>query len=350
MSEPNLPPEPLSPAHSLPPQPPPFYPPSFGMTLGQALERVSRLLRANLRPFIAIGAYPFAIFIALESLVFGVLFLAGLLPHLPPTPGSVPQYSASTLWAFGGAYILFLPIFALMYGLYYGASTWAALQSDNGLAFTAAQAYRHSWSRIGRYTWLLILRSLIIAAPMIVLVIVCGIAALALGITAATSNNSPTAFLLLIPLFALGYLGFLVWAVLMSLRLSLAFPACVHEEITTGQALRRSGILTRGAKGRIFLALLVIYAIAFIALLVLELVGFIFFAIFAAVSAGSANHVSLLAIAMIAIVCLAVSVFLLVWTAMLMAAYSITFAVFYRDQCFRQNPPAFAPPPAASTL
>jgi len=164
-----------------------------------------------------------------------------------------------------------------------------------------------------------------------------------------SSNASVGAMFLLIPLGILLYLGALVYAVLMTLRTSLAFPACVHENLTAGQAIRRSGVLTNGAKGRIFLALLVIYAISYAAILILYAVGFFIVAIAMAVGAGNMQHLSPVAIGLLAILGLAILIGFLLWTALLMAAYSTAYAVFYRDQRLRKDGPPSAPMPAAAT-
>jgi len=53
----------------------------------------------------------------------------------------------------------------------------------------------------------------------------------------------------------------MVYAVLMGLRFSLAVPACVIEDLTARQAIRRSIELSKGSRGRIFLLGLLVVAI-----------------------------------------------------------------------------------------
>jgi membrane-anchored glycerophosphoryl diester phosphodiesterase (GDPDase) len=152
----------------------------------------------------------------------------------------------------------------------------------------------------------------------------------------------------LIPLAALFYLGSIVYAIFMSLRLSLAFPACVHENLTAMQAIRRSGVLTNGAKGRIFLVLLVIYAISYVAVMILYAVGLFAFAIGALTGAGHASLTSPITIALAVAGVLVLLALVFLWSAVLMAAYSTAFAVLYRDQCLRKDgpPPVQAAQPA----
>jgi hypothetical protein len=326
----------------LPPYPPapavPTLGPAFPMTFGQILDRISRLVRANLSPFLAIGMLPFGIVIALEAVFAGVLYLAGVIPHPPAQPN--PTTLALTIVPL---FILFVPAMLFIYGLYYGATSYAALQADHDLKVTAAEAFRHAWSRIGRYTWLLLLRSLIVGLPIFVLAILIGIAAM-LIVLAQGKSSDEAAMLVLIPFAVLLYLGSLVYAAIMSLRYSLAFPVCVHEGIPAGQALKRSGMLTNGAKGRIFLALLIIYAIGYVCIMVMYVIGiFIAVIVGTAASMGSLADASPLTIAMLVIGGLILLIVVLLWSALLMAAYSTAFAVFYRDQCLRKDGLMIAP-------
>jgi hypothetical protein len=66
-----------------------------------------------------------------------------------------------------------------------------------------------------------------------------------------------------------------VYAVMMGLRLALSVPACIEEDVAGGAALRRSIALTRDAKGRIFLVMLVVYAAGYGGLMVIQFAGFL---------------------------------------------------------------------------
>jgi uncharacterized membrane protein len=57
----------------------------------------------------------------------------------------------------------------------------------------------------------------------------------------------------------------LVWGVLNYIRVALAQPAGVVENLGVGAALRRSRALVAGRKGRIFLALLLVYVLQMVA-------------------------------------------------------------------------------------
>ena len=330
---PPLPPYPQTPAS-------PPYGHVFPLTFGQILDRIFRLVRSHLRPFLAIGVFPIGVLFAFYAAFFGGLYLAGVFKQPQAQPNIAVMLSVVLPLS-----LLFIPAMFVMYGLYYGASTYAAVQADNNVNITVGEAFNHAWGKLGRYVWLMVLRSLIVAIPIFLVALAVGVGGLILGLIPKGGNPNPAALFFLIPLVILFYLGAIVYAVLMSLRLSLAFPACVQENLTAMQAIKRSGVLTHGAKGRIFLILLVIYAISYVAVMILYAVGLFAFAIAALAGAGHASLTSPITIALAVAGVLVLLALVLLWSAALMAAYSIAFAVFYRDQCLRMQGPPPMPAP-----
>jgi hypothetical protein len=151
------------------------------------------------------------------------------------------------------------------------------------------------------------------------------------------AHSNPYNAMLVPPLFMLLYVGAMVYAVLVMLRLVLAVPACVAEDVSAWKGLRRSNRLTYAAKGRIFLLFILIYAIAYAAFLVAEVVLFFLGAIVALV--GMLLHLGMVPWGYIGIGVAAV-VFLcayLLWMACIWAAYTTLFAVVYRDQRVRME-------------
>lgn len=308
------------------------------MTFGQILDRIFRLLKSDWRPFIGIGVFPFGLFLLLYGAFFAAMFFAGFFPH----PPAHPDPHAILLIALP-VYLLMLLVMFPAYGMYYGASTFAALHADQDQPATTAQSFRHAWSKLGRYTWLMFLRSIIIAAPILAFMAVVAIGALVFTIT-SNGNPNPGLLFLLIPLAILLYLGGIVYAVLMSLRYALAFPACVQENLTAAQALKRSALLTEDAKGRIFLVALVIYAISYAGLMILYIVFAIVAAIVGLAGAGNWQHMGPVSYIVLGILALLLLAVLMLYVVLLMAAYSAALAVQYRDQCLRKDPPPiFAP-------
>ncbi len=294
------------------------------MTFGQTLDRVFQLMRANWRIFVGIALVPGTGIIAYFGIIFAALFpvLKPLLLH--QTLGFSPMALAQLVATYVFGILLMIAITAL----YEPAGVYAALEANTGTKVKFGQAWALSWSRAGRYVWLSILRTLILILPILVLAaVIAGTVGLAMA-RGTSLTPSMTAFL---PLLVLFYLGTIVYAVLMMLRLALAVPACVAEDLSAWKAIRRSNQLTNGARGRIFLLALLIYAIAYAAFLVVEMV--IFFVGAMAALVGVMLHLAMAPWGYIGIGA-GIVVFLciyLIWYACIWAAYSTMFAVVYHD-------------------
>ena len=91
----------------------------------------------------------------------------------------------------------------------------------------------------------------------------------------------------------------------------------------------------------VILVLLVIYAISYGVMLVIYFIGLIVFSgVMLAGSADlSAHHTTPFGYVGIGLLILAAAVIIVFWSALLMAAYSASFAVLYRDQCLRRDGP-----------
>lgn len=125
---------------------------------------------------------------------------------------------------------------------------------------------------------------------------------------------NPQLLCLLVPVGFVFFLGALVYSILMSVRLSLAFPACVHESLTARQSMARSSRLTRGAKGRILFVVLLSYALLMIADV---LVGILVFAVSAVRPGRDFRHSSPLASSTTALACLLVLARFFLWIPLL---------------------------------
>jgi hypothetical protein len=206
---------------------------------------------------------------------------------------------------------------------------------------TFGEAWGVAWSKAGRFVWLAILRALIVMLPILVFgAMIAG--SVGLSMAHGRGGMDPSMMFVTFPLFMLLYLAWMVYTVLMMLRLVLAAPACVTEDVSAWKGLRRSNQLTYGAKGRIFLLFLVIYAIAYAAFLVMEMVFFFAGAMVALV--GMLLHLAMAPWGYIGIGVGAV-VFIcayLLWCALIWAAYTTLFAVVYRDQRLRLDGAAAA--------
>jgi hypothetical protein len=335
MNEPGFPSSPIPPAF------PSTNVPRGAMTFGQILDRVLQLMRANWRLLVGIALVPGAGMIV----YFGVIF-AALFPVLRPVMlHQTPQFSVMTIVWLSAAYIFGVILMIVICALYEPAGVYAALEANTGTRVGFRKAWAVAWSKAGRYIWLAILRALIVMLPIVVFGAVI-VGTVGLSMARGRGGMDPSVMIVIFPLLMLFYLGAMVFAVLVMLRLVLAVPACVAEDLSAWKGIRRSNQLTKGAKGRIFLLFLLIYAIAYAAFLVAEVVLFFVGAMVALV--GMLLHLAMAPWGYIGIGVGAV-VFIcayLLWIACIWAAYTTLFAVVYRDQRLRLEGAAGAPVPA----
>lgn len=312
--------------------------PSFGpahqlpMTFGQIFDRTFRLMRANLRLFLGIAAVPSAAIFLVFGAIFGFM-LPELIPqiaHKTAAPPVFPLY-------FPAALICAYLIFPLIYALYMPAASYAATQADLGFAVTFREAYAVAWRRFGRSLWLMILGILYMIVPAVACVVVIGLGALLLHF-AMGSSSGESMVLVLIPLGVLLYVAAMVISILMMMRISLAYPACVVEALPAWNSLQRSIRLTKDAMGRIFLVMLVVYAFTYLVIMVCVaifcFVGALvaFGAILAHVTAGSPAFYVLIGLAVVGYLLVLIASCLFSY-----AAFTTALAVIYHDQRVRKE-------------
>jgi hypothetical protein len=308
------------------------------MSLSQALDRIVKILRQHFWLFLQLGTVPAGAFLAMYALIFAGLFAFGVIPPHPGTPPD-PQRMAWVL--FPVVLVAMIPMM-IAYALFEGAASLVALAANRGGETSFFAAYGAAWNRLGRIVWLMILRSLCISLPFIAAFGVAGTMGFAF-IKGGQSANPGIAFVL-VPLLVLGYLGSMVYAVWMALRMALALPACLSEDLSAFEALKRSSVLTRGSMGRIFLVALVVYAISCAAIMVLEMAGLLVGAVLSLI--GSTMHLHLtqpwtaFGVGVLAVGLL--GVFLLFMT-LSWASYAITFSVLYDGQRVRMEGTTDAP-------
>jgi hypothetical protein len=314
----------FGPAHQLP------------MTFGQILDRIFRLMRSQLKLFIAVSTVPAVATVLMTALFLAVAFIP-IFSQLPKQPDPAHMFRL-----FLPSMLFTMPLSLVVFALYLAASIHAAMQANLGIPITFREAYQVAWKRIGRYFWLMLLIYIIAFLPMLVieLLMFAGMGLLTAGHTALSPG-----YFFLIPLEMLLIIAALVYGVIMAMRLSLAFPASLTEDLTACAALRRSGQLTQGAKGRIFLVLLVIYALGYAA----EMVGIIVLGAVIgigalAMAACGVQMPSVAGIIGIVLASLCFAAFLYLLTALLCSAFSTAFAVLYHDQRLRKE--VFLPVPS----
>jgi hypothetical protein len=326
--------------------PAPFVPEATGpassgtKTIGQILDRICRLVRCHFELLVGIAAIPVGALFLLAGLMLAVMAA----PVIRQWPKDLSREVMDSYFrgVVSPAFLVFCLLYIAIFSFYLAAASYASIQADLGVRVTLREAFGLAWRRRGRYLWLLVLMHLCAFLPLIATY-----AAILPGAGALISRAmaAAPAFLSFAPLQVLFGIAILVYAMLAMLMLSLAFPACVAEELTATAAIKRSFQLSRGAMGRIFLVVLVVDIILYAAYVALLMVSFLLFG--ACTFAIGALHLHLAR----AVGSILVSVFFLcavavmfLYTALRRAALTTALAVLYHDQRLRKDgPPSVTP-------
>jgi hypothetical protein len=309
----------------------PLYGPK---SLGQILDRVVHLLRANLKLLLGISAVPPVVLI----LSLGLSFCAVMLPVLSQMPRNPSPAQESRIAA---VFFTFASVAFILYGATFApsiaAASRAAVKADLGERITFREAYGSAFQRYGRNLLLLLLISLVAMGPMILVQMIAFAGSVAIG---RNLNPQGPAFFVGIPASILLLLACFVFSILAMLRLSLAFSACVTEHLTAVAAIKRSNYLTRDASGRIFVVLLIIYAIIYAVFLLGMFAAWLVFTVGGLIPSGSHYHV-LPAVRVLFIACFLVGLFAVgvLYMALNGAGYATALAVIYNDQRLRFEGP-----------
>jgi hypothetical protein len=308
----------------------PLRPSNLGpSSLGEILDRTAHLYRSRFLVFLGISVVPTAVVLVPLCCVF--LLLAWLGSN---KTSSAPRPEVALL---AGIFLVVAGLVALIAYLAVAALAMAAMNHAVARAYlgektTIREAYKAVWQRGWHYVWLLFLESLVIGvAPMAVwvaLLLLAGGAAALAQRAGMGSVASGALFGLVVVLVVVALLTYFVW---MLLRLSLAFPASVIEQIGAWTALKRSSSLSKGTKGRIFLLYLLAGALTSILSLGITIPLAIIAALIPAFS--SAQHAQAAGIVMVFILyggSFAVQ-------ALTKPIFGIALTLFYYDQRIRQE-------------
>lgn len=315
------------------------------MTIGQVLERTFHIVRGNFWLFVGIGAVPFAAsLVTVVAIQVVIVFPLIHLSRRPPAPGELAHlFDPAVIFP---SIAIAMVVNAVVFAFYLAAATRAATQSDLGVSVSISDAWQAAWKRIDSYIWLLVLLYAVTFFPALVVEI--GTIGGAFLLMAGHAGFNPAAFFL-IPLGMMLFVGTMVYGMLMMLRLSLAFPASVAEGLPAIASLKRSNFLTQGAKGRIFVVLLVIYAACYafilIFIVVLSLLSFLCSLAGLVLQIQLVSPLGFTAVAFLGILAL---FGLLLYIALYWAAFTTAIAVIYHDQRRLKDSPPLAQPQAGA--
>ncbi len=231
------------------------------LSTGEVLDRTFTLYRKQFWLFTGIGALPAAI-VTLSS-VARMIYLA--VNHRSSTvlPGAPPNVLADAVNNLAAAQIYFLPatiLFVLAYGVSHAAIVDAVGRITQATPVSAGSAYRAVTPHWLRWAGIAMRQFWSFFWPLLPPLLLLGVS---LAIP-SVRNNAVAAGLIFLAFGVLMGGGF-VFGIINLLRVTLAIPAGVQENFGVNAAIRRSRMLVAGRKGRIFLALLLVYALQLVA-------------------------------------------------------------------------------------
>ena len=232
------------------------------LTLGEILDRTAELYRTHFLLFAGISSIFATAMLAIQLLYLRSLVLLGY-----------PNLAAKWQWSTATAAVAEALVILLLAGLSIVANNRAVAWVYLDQPATIGEATRSVLPRLGRYLWLMTMAAFRAWAPLaggyiaFFAIIFAMLPHDFMSNPAAmqnAANQNPASILgfglgvlILSPLVLLA----LVYGVWMSLRYSLAVPACVVEDLAAGQAIKRSVDLSKGSRGRIFVLALLVYAV-----------------------------------------------------------------------------------------
>jgi hypothetical protein len=251
------------------------------LTLGEILDRTAQLYRTN-----------FLLFAGIFSVYAGVVLALGLVQIGLGELLKARQMVTALMVTNAGLLIIESLVMYLLLGISTAAICRAVAWVNLGEPATIRGAWDSVLPRLGRYLWLMVITAFKVWTPLVLLYAgFVGTIAFYGGFKGMSANpgaaaaqpaftSNPqalTAILVASGIFFLLIFPVGIYTVLMSLRYSLAIPACVVENMKARAAIRRSIALAKGSWGRIFLLGLLVGVIK------LGLVGITQFFIFIAV-------------------------------------------------------------------
>ncbi|HEY1579374.1 MAG TPA: hypothetical protein VGF82_20080 [Terracidiphilus sp.] len=310
----------------------PLNPP---MGIGQILDRAFGLLRNSWKTFVGIALLPPAAFVVTLGIALGGVMIPAT-AHMPKNPSHAQNLQIAIL--FFTFFAVVMLIHSAVFAPSLAAGSYAAVSADLGKRVTFKQSYAFALRQYGRHLLLLIIILLIGASPVLLFEALAIIPVLLLQHRTTTPGPLLFAF---VPLVFIAFIAVYIFSVVAMLRLSLAFPACVTESLTAVAGVRRSNQLTRGAKGRIFVVLLVVYAISYAIYLVSFCLSIFLFGFIYLIPALLVKHLPLavsMVVAGIAILCILCG--LILSMACTGAGFVTALAVIYNDQRRLMDAPA----------
>jgi hypothetical protein len=230
------------------------------LSLGELLDRTFTLYRGHFWLFVGIMAIPSAFAIPMNAFLLA----------MQKVPSATGKVSPGAVAGIITGYFVFLLFFVTVYALATAAATSAVSNSYLGQDATV----RGSYGKVRGYFWRVVgvVLNIWLRVVGIVFLFVFVVAGVTMAIAVVPSGFRPGpgfAVLLAIGLM-LVYLAIAVALGFILMRYAVAVPALVLEGLGVLEAIRRSVHLTRGRRGQIFVAFILMTVIAYIGAMVFQ--------------------------------------------------------------------------------
>jgi len=247
------------------------------LTLGEILDRTAQLYRTNFLLFAGIAAFYAGVALVINLVSLGLMEVFKNSRFASPLGWQMQTFG----W---GSLIVMLIVSNVANAANNRAVAWVHL----GEPATIAGAYRGILPHTGRYLGLGALKLLIAWTPVMILYAAFEASFLQFQTKGVLPHpgqvpqpkSAPNPETILFGLITIAFLiviwPVLTYAVIMALRYALAVPASVVESLKVRAAMRRSVVLTKGARGRIFVLWLLVLVVEFMVIAVTQ----VFFVVF----------------------------------------------------------------------
>jgi membrane-anchored glycerophosphoryl diester phosphodiesterase (GDPDase) len=296
-------------------------------TLGEILDRTAQLYRRNFWLFAGVAALPIGAMFAISAVAVAVFaaaaaaFKSANLVAAMANPAVIAVVVTIVLIA--------VPIYIAAAVFSYAGLMQVAASTHRGEKITIRGTLKSVRPRFWRYLWFIILQSIFVG---IIPALIAGgaVAALIYGqhITGRTLATA-TMFGFLIFFVVFAGIATIIW---LALGYSLGLPVCVLEEKPAWESLQRAWKLSQGTRGRIFVMILLVIALAIAASMLAAIPTLIIVAVITAIGNGAAYSATALVVAEIVRV---VGDFAL--QVLLAPISSIAIVLFYYDQRVRKE-------------
>jgi hypothetical protein len=238
------------------------------LTLGEILDRTVQLYRRNFALFLGISILPSAVYVLVTG-VAGIYF-SNNNPVLQ-NPKAGPE-AFVMLGLFGIVFCLVgLPILLALSAISGTILNAAALAVQRGESTTVRASFRYGFQYFWRYLGVLCLQLLFAAViPSTAGTGIIIVGSILATLIAGTGGGVGLATLMGLLMFVL-ILALIVACVLIWLRLSLAFPVCGAEQQSPWLSIKRSNLLSKGTRGRVFVLYLLVTILAVVVYYMLTL-------------------------------------------------------------------------------